>query len=268
MIINANTRIGAILKEQPAALDAIITISDKFEKLRNPLLRKLMAPRTTLATASKFGGCELEDFYRKLEPLGFTIDRIEPGIEGKKIDRPGFMNDLTSRKVVELDVRPVLQSGKDPLNIIMTHVKTIQPGEVLMVINSFEPTPLIHLLEKKGFETYVENIASDHINTYFFKKNRAEVSIPPTTSNNTTGWDEVLKKFGTNIQEIDVRQLEMPQPMMNILEALDHLSDDKALFVYHKRIPVFLFPELSQRGFDYRVKEISDSETHLIIFRD
>jgi uncharacterized protein (DUF2249 family) len=267
MIINANTRIGAILKEQPAALDTIIAISDKFEKLRNPLLRKLIATRTSLATASKFGGCELEDFYEKLEPLGFIIDRIKPVIEGKNKKRPGFMKDLSSRKVVELDVRPVLQSGKDPLNIIMAHVKTIQPGEVLRVINSFEPTPLIHLLEKKGFETYIENIGSDHVDTYFFKKDRSEVSTLTPFTNDSKGFDEVLNKFGSNIQEIDVHHLEMPQPMMNILEALDHLPEDKALFVYHKRIPVFLFPELSQRGFDYRVREISDSETHLLIFR-
>jgi len=59
MTINSNTKIGAILKEAPGALDAIIEINAKFEKLRNPILRKLMAGRTTLATASKFGNCEL-----------------------------------------------------------------------------------------------------------------------------------------------------------------------------------------------------------------
>jgi TusA-related sulfurtransferase len=59
----------------------------------------------------------------------------------------------------------------------------------------------------------------------------------------------------------------MPMPMMTILEALEKLQDDQALFVYHKRIPVFLLPELSERKFDYRIKEISDGEIHLIIFK-
>jgi uncharacterized protein (DUF2249 family) len=77
-----------------------------------------------------------------------------------------------------------------------------------------------------------------------------------------------LKSFGDHIQKVDVRHLEMPQPMHTILEALDHLSSGTALYVYHKRIPVFLLPELVQRGFDYRIKEIKDGEVHLLIFEN
>ena len=57
MMINANTKIAAILKQHPAALDAVIAVSSKFEKLRNPILRKVMAGRTSLAMAAKVGGC-------------------------------------------------------------------------------------------------------------------------------------------------------------------------------------------------------------------
>lgn len=37
MIINSETKIAAILKKNPAALEAIVSITPKFEKLRNPL---------------------------------------------------------------------------------------------------------------------------------------------------------------------------------------------------------------------------------------
>jgi uncharacterized protein (DUF2249 family) len=268
MIINSDTKIGAILKEVPGALDVIIEINSKFEKLRNPILRKLMAGRTTLAAASKFGGCDIEDFYKKLEPLGFQIDRTYKSQAEEKKKAPGFMNSLSSGQLLELDVRPILATGKDPLNIIMNKIKSVDPGGVLKVINSFEPTPLIHLLEKKGFETYVENKGSDHIETYFHKKGKSAVSEDEVSPKNDFGWEEVLKEYGQNIQSIDVRKLEMPQPMMSILDALDHLAKDTALFVNHKRIPIFLLPELKQRGFEYRIKEISDNEVHLLIFTD
>jgi hypothetical protein len=65
-----------------------------------------------------------------------------------------------------------------------------------------------------------------------------------------------------------VRKLEMPGPMMAILEAINTLAPEKALFVYHKRIPVFLLPELREKGFDYRVKEIATNEVHLLIFKE
>lgn len=72
--INANTKIAAILKQHPDALEAIISISPKFNKLRNPLLRKLMASRASISMASKIGGCSVNDFFEKLQPLGFVID--------------------------------------------------------------------------------------------------------------------------------------------------------------------------------------------------
>ncbi|MCC7051301.1 MAG: DUF2249 domain-containing protein, partial [Bacteroidia bacterium] len=81
-------------------------------------------------------------------------------------------------------------------------------------------------------------------------------------------WDSLINKFLGKTKIIDVRELEMPQPMLTILENLDTLIVGNALYVYHKRIPVFLLPELKERGFEYRAKELSDSEVHLLIFKE
>lgn len=53
----------------------------------------------------------------------------------------------------------------------------------------------------------------------------------------------------------DVRAMPMPQPMLHILEQLETLPDNKALFVYHKKVPMFLLPELKERGYRYSIKE-------------
>lgn len=268
MTINPNTKIAPILKQNPKALDAIISISPKFEKLRNPILRKVMAGRTTLTAASRLGGCNVEDFFTKLEPLGFEIDRNTKAVEEAKKPIPAFITSLKKEQLIELDVRPVIASGSDPLNIIMEKVKTVQPGQVLKIINTFEPTPLILMLEKKGFETYVDNVSDNLIETYFHKVEKDIVLQTKAGESLPNDWDSVLRSFHDNIQEIDVRHLEMPQPMLTILDALDHLQAGTALFVYHKRIPVFLLPELAQRGLDYRIKEIKDGEVHLLIFEN
>lgn len=266
MTINADTKIAPILKQSPKALDAIVSISSKFEKLRNPLLRKVMAGRTTLAAASKFGGCTVEDFFQKLEPLGFEIDRSTKPVEEAKKPVPAFITSLRKEQLTELDVRPVIASGSDPLNIIMGKIKTVQPGQVLKIINTFEPTPLILMLEKKGFETYVDVVGDNLIETYFYKTGKNNLEETKTEQPSANDWDSILQSFGDNIQKIDVRHLEMPQPMLTILAALDELPQGTALYVYHKRIPVFLLPELVQRGLEYRIKEIKDGEVHLLIF--
>ncbi|MHB8260010.1 MAG: DUF2249 domain-containing protein [Bacteroidia bacterium] len=266
MIINANTKIAAVLKQHPDAIEAIISISPKFEKLRNPLLRKLMAGRTSISMASKISGCSINDFFTKLKPLGFEIDSNAQPLIDKKKKLPNFMTSIKKNQIIDLDVRPVLSSGTDPLNIILEKIKTIQTGQVLKIINTFEPVPLIKLLEKKGFVTYTNAIDANVVETYFYKQTENPIETTPTI-NASNGWDAILHRFKDKIQTIDVSALEMPQPMLEILDALDKLQPEIALLVYHKRIPVFLLPELAKRKFDYRIKEISESDVHLLIFK-
>ncbi|MEO7484661.1 MAG: DUF2249 domain-containing protein [Ferruginibacter sp.] len=265
--INANTKIATLLKESPDALEAIISISPKFNKLRNPLLRKLMAGRTSINMASKMVGCTVNDFFKKLEPLGFTVDKnivADDNTNQKQV--PEFVQNITTADIIELDVRTEIESGKDPLNLIMKAVKPLQPGQVLKLINSFEPVPLILLLEKQGFETYTETI-NDNLVYTFFHKNQPTSIKETDTSKAGQGWDKMLQRFTNKMETVDVRQLEMPLPMLTILDALDKLPDEKALYVIHKRIPVFLLPELTDRKFDYRIKEVADGEVYLLIFK-
>ena len=265
MIINANTKIGSILKENKNALEAIVSLNPKFQKLRNPLLRKLMAGRTSLAMASKIGGVSINEFFNKLETLGFKIDRAAKEINQEIKHSPNVLKGLSKDKVIELDVRPLIASGRDPLNVIMQKLKTVKQGEVLKIINSFEPTPLILMLRKKGYDTYVDRVDDQQVDTYFFKPHVEieEKAIGITLED----WDEAIQRFGSKIKAIDVRELEMPGPMHKILESLEILEDDTALYVYHKRIPVYLLPELVERGFEYRFREIKESEVHLLIWK-
>lgn len=267
MIINAHTTLASILKQHPKALDAIVSLSPKFEKLRNPLLRKLMAGRTTLVMASKLGGCSLDDFYRSLWPLGFEVDQKAKVLEEEKKPVPGFMLSLTNEEITELDVRPIIASGKDPLAIILEKLKSVAPGHVLKVINSFEPTPLILLLEKRGLLAHVEKIREEYIETYFFKTIKNKPAEEKKSAPAAKDWEQSLQRFDGHLRRLDVRELEMPRPMMAILEALEELPEQEALYVYHKRIPVFLLPELAERRFDYRIKEVKEGEVHLLIFK-
>lgn len=265
--INANTKISWLLKQHPGALEAIISISPKFNKLRNPFLRKMVASRATISMASKIAGCSINDFFNKLRPLGFSIDQTPAPEEKQGSPVPAFMKNASKAQVVELDVRPEIEAGRDPLNLILKKIKPLQTGQILKLINSFEPVPLMLLLGGRGFETYSEKINGNLFYTYFHKA--GEVNPADADANPADGdWDSLLHRFKGNIKSVDVRQLEMPMPMHVILEELDKLPANTVLFVYHKRIPVFLLPELKERKFDYRMKEINDSEVHMLIYKE
>jgi uncharacterized protein (DUF2249 family) len=270
MVINSQTKISALLKHHSDALEAIVTLSPDFKKLRNPILRKLMAGRTTISMASKIGGCKPEDFFNVLKPFGFETDgssqTSEEIIPEKKV-RPQFMQDIRPERLVCIDVRSMLDGGEDPLKLIQQTVKGLGNTQILKIINTFEPTPLIHLLNNQGFQSYTDFIDQDVVETYFSKTGGTESVPDEITTNDSNDWDLLSQKYGNSLLQIDVRHLEMPQPMITILEALETLPSASALLVCHKRIPVFLLTELKERDFDFRIKKNSESEVNLLIFR-
>jgi len=273
MLINAQTKIAALLKHHPDALETIISIAPDFKKLRNPILRKLMAGRTSIAMASKIGGCKPEDFFKALAPLGFEVDNNNTTTEATITENkpmPEYLKNIQQEQIVNFDVREILASGSDPLKQIQQKVKELTANKVLLIINNFEPVPLIKLLENQGFTSYVKYVDENTIETYFYKTNtNSATTINIDTNIKTSGdWENILKEYENNLVEIDVRHLEMPMPMMTILEALETLSNNKALYVHHKRIPVFLLTELKDRKFDYRIKEIQEGEVYLLIFKN
>jgi uncharacterized protein (DUF2249 family) len=276
MVINEQTKIAALLKHHPDALETIVKLSPDFKKLRNPILRKLMAGRTSIAMASKIGGCKTEDFFKALAPLGFESDNTtvlpQENPVNKNAPKPEYLQRIQPDQLIGFDVRAMLAEGNDPLKQIQQKVKSLQPGQVLVIVNNFEPVPLIKLLEKQGFQTYVNFVDAETIETYFYKTvpataSKEEISVGEEVPQ-SEDWDAIVARYENNLVEIDVRHLEMPMPMMTILENLEVLPKEKALYVYHKRIPVFLLTELKERSFDYRIKEIRDGEVYLLIFKN
>lgn len=274
MKISADTKIASLLKAHPDTLEAIVSLSPDFKKLRNPVLRKLMAGRTSIAMAAKIGGCTPEDFFKKLKPLGFEI--AENGQQNQTEEKEGSdsreqlpeaLKNLPSAKIISLDVRPVLADGNDPLKLIQQKIKELRPDEVLLIINTFEPTPLIKLLAKQGFQSYVAKVSGGQIETWFYKTKEVSGYKPDEGKAHSADWERIYSKYQDSLLKMDVRHLEMPQPMMRILEALESMPKEKALYVHHKRIPVFLLTELKDQGFDFRIKETAEGEVYLLIFK-
>lgn len=304
--LSPQTKISALIQDNKASIDAISTLAKPLEKLKNPLLRKLMANRITIEEAARMGGCTVEDFYRVLRPLGFTVadpaaadnaaaknnfeNNIDiasklPGTMAKQASvKPDWLIDLPGAKIHEFDVREMLASGHDPLKEIMLQFKQVPVGEVLCIINTFVPTPLVHLLAKNQALTYTEKPADKCFYTYFLKldkkKGQEEKQLPEQQSRGTANTPLPKQSSAEKIQtltasefatikakyqsdqtkEIDVRALEMPEPMHRILEALKVLPPDHLLFVHHKRIPIYLLEQLEMEA-GYQIFILPQSET-------
>ncbi|HMR20262.1 MAG TPA: DUF2249 domain-containing protein [Sphingobacterium sp.] len=273
--ITDRTKIAELIKANPQSIAAITSLAKPLEKLRNPILRKIMASRVTIAEAAKMGGVTVDDFRRVLTPLGFVFEKADSDeTEAPVLPKPDWLQQAVVDEIDFYDVRPIIDNGADPLKAILQRFKEVRPGSILCIINSFVPTPLIHLLkQEKAEDSFVETISEKEHHTYFLKKGKPPVHSSQTAHEKLMMDDERTfgavhtRFFPDKMREIDVRALEMPGPMQAILAELEKLPESYALYVHHKRVPLYLLEELADKSYEIHIYNISEGDVKMLIFR-
>lgn len=279
LVIDENTRISELIKWNKESINAIATLSKPLEKLKNPILRKLMASRVTIREAAKMGGCTIHDFQQILKPLGFEFSQ---GLteEQQVTGMPAWIYELPKEAIHIFDVRDILAGGEDPLKKILNRFKSIPPNEALCIINTFDPVPLTRLLEKDGVLTFSQEVNTKEYHTYFYKKTMSspyemltEKEFERSSSNNEkvqmmdqTEFEDTFSHFN-NVREIDVRALSMPGPMETILSILPDLEPNQLLYVHHKRVPLYLLEEIVDEDYRVCVWNRGADDVKLLIYR-
>lgn len=268
MVVNKNTRISKLIDENSDVIDAIVSINKHFRKLKNPVLRRVLAPRVSVADAAKIGGVSINTFLKKIAEVGFEIELSEEEITNKETENKKGNLLMNKDHIVSLDVRSIIEGGSDPFIEIMAMEKALKDEQTLEIINSFEPIPLINKLKRKGYTTWTERDKDGTVHSFFKKNNLVEEIVELDAEKEVLDFDEKYKEFIGKLKRIDVRHLEMPEPMTTILEELELLPEGNGLFVEHKKVPQFLLPELKARNFTILYNEKSENHIQLLIFKN
>lgn len=270
--INQHTKISTIIKTNPDSIEAIASLAKPLKKLKNPILRRLMAPRVTLGEAATMGGCTVDDFKRVLEPLGFTFEHMNLNDAKHHTDssEPVWFGSLKPQTTDEFDVRQMIEEGDDPLKQIMQRYESLPIGHTLCIVNSFVPYPLLQVLGKNGAQYYVQSRSENLHYTWFFKQDTNKQEHQSENKHivmlDIASFEGVLATYHPQqITVLDVRELPMPQPMETILRALVNLEKNSTLHVYHKRIPLHLLEELEDSIFQIRICEYGKDDIRIII---
>jgi uncharacterized protein (DUF2249 family) len=269
-LISASTRIIELLNyNKTEVITALVKLNKNFSKLKNPILRNLLARRITIADACMIAGCTIPAFLESMQQIGFTIEAAQDS--PAQSARPAAAI-KTAASYLELDVRPILAQDKDPLKAILASINKLEENQGLKLVNTFEPLPLIHLLADKGFTYFVEFADDNTVITWFDKISSATTETIEFPATELSGDDEQFDSFLATItphkiKYLDVRELEMPKPMLSILAETPKLSIGDALFIYHKKIPVYLIPELEKQGLSYLFKTLSPGNVNMLIYK-
>ena len=143
---------------------------------------------------------------------------------------------------VDLDVRPILRAGGEPFATIMAVLEQLAPDQGLRLYAPFKPVPLFQVMANRGFTHEAAEIADGDWQVLFRPGAAIVVSAMVATVDD---WPEPAV-------HLDNRELLPPEPMVRILAAAEQLGPGQTLSALLRREPVFLFPELTRRGHQWR----------------
>jgi uncharacterized protein (DUF2249 family) len=176
-------------------------------------------------------------------------------------------------KKIRLDVREDIAKGNDPFQKIMETINSIEDDEALEIINSFEPFPLYSVLKNKGFEHTTEHLDDGFYITFYKIDNpvnrKNKIADDEDWKNENNFNDEDLKKLAHCKEiELDVRELEPPQPLLKIFEIIDNMDKDAALSIIHDRKPIHLYPRLKDAGFKFLTEDTGNDLYSIKVWRN
>jgi len=254
-VITADTNLARLLDEHPGLVEVLAGYHDHFARLRDRMLRRVMAPRVTVGQAAGLAGVSVAGLVATLRrAIGEPEDTATMASPVPEVVKPGPRPaELDRLRVVEVDVREDLQRGEEPFARIVAAARALGAAEALVIRAPFEPVPLYDVLGRRGLAHWTEQLAAGDWRVWFHRG----ASVPPapvsTRADATT---------------LDVRGLEPPLPMVRVLERLDALEPGDALTVLHERRPMFLYPQLDARGFHHETDVSEPGLVRIVIRRE
>lgn len=183
-IITEDDTVYDVITKYPQLKEVLVKISPKYQRLYNPVIFNTVAKLTPLKKAASIGNIYLKEMLYQLndaigkggEFLAYFKSQIPKmqedflkkqfaGTSKNKIEKPGWMSGAAGFET--LDARLI---DGEPFGKILEKAKEIKAGKGFILVQKFEPSPIIAYLETQGFLHWVEKEVEDKIKVYFYKK--------------------------------------------------------------------------------------------------
>ncbi|MBU6453877.1 MAG: DUF1858 domain-containing protein [Cyanobacteria bacterium REEB67] len=164
--MNGDTKLAEALTYNPAILDYLVSLNPHdFERLRNPLMRRVMPARITLRRLAAMVNIPDQEFLDKINSLaGQPLEKIRDSLAAVPTSSeqpPVWMADLGEAQIKWVDVLPGDQKLDDPMPPINIAVNALRPGEVIGIKHKWQPQPLFDIWELRGLQYWTQKIDTD-----------------------------------------------------------------------------------------------------------
>jgi hypothetical protein len=172
--MNGDTKLSEALKYGDAILEYIISLNPHdFERLRNPLMRKVMPTRISLkriATMVKMPEQQLIDKVNELAGLPQeAVSNGQPQPSVSHHEKPDWMNNIDESKIQWIDVLEGDAKLEDPMPPINIATNQLEPGQVLGIRHKWEPQPLYDIWDSRQLLYWSEQMGQDEWHIFVYK---------------------------------------------------------------------------------------------------
>lgn len=184
--MNGNTRLSEALKRSAAVLEYVISLNPHdFERLRNPLMQKVMPPRITLRRIATMVKMPEQQFIDKINELaGLPRELVDeaaaPGTSAHEV--PPWFNAVDESRIVWIDVLRGDVKLEDPVPPINVAVNALAPGEVVGIKHIWEPQPLFDIWDARGFDYWTRRVGSDEWHIFVHRPDESNESVESENS--------------------------------------------------------------------------------------
>jgi hypothetical protein len=169
LIIIPKTKIYDLLEAYPDLEDILISSAPEFKKLKNPVLRKTIARITSIGQAATVGGLDVQVLVNRLrEKAGQgNIDQLDDTGHKYNTVRPAWFRKEAVVKTI--DTNEMLNKGEHPVHVVLAAIKELGGNEILEIIASFIPAPLLDKTLSLEYKHWVDRKSDREFRIYFMK---------------------------------------------------------------------------------------------------
>lgn len=263
----ADDRLADAIAADPAVVERLVALDPWFGRLDVPEARRTIGALATVRDAAAAAKVPLDSVIRAIN-AGRTApccicpaaDDGEEAVE----PAPAWFEDFDAKVADRIDVKPILAAKQEPFAMVMRAANSIPVGRGLIIDAPFNPRPLRRVLEGKGFATHGARGESGD-----WRIRCLRAADDGTAAAGAAGDDEQCRIWrAEDGVHIDVRGLEAPTPLTRILTLIDGGEHQGVIIVHHHREPIYLYPELAERGWTYTLLTGTPGEVRLELRRE
>ena len=166
-------------------------------------------------------------FFRETieQTIEFWFEALKSGLPKREKEAPVTQAQIPKKNFINMDVRPSIREGKDPLDAILSELQGLAEDGCLRLTTPFKPNPLIALLESQGYKVW--------------------------SSNEQATWVSIILNGKGSF--FDFTDFEAPIPLEKTLELVHQMGPGQHAWAHVPKVPNLLFPHLEKHAVKYQV---------------